>query len=59
MDYSQVFSLLPGLVESSTVMTDSSSLVSCWCRLQAWQRENEEKGKGERKRKKLCCDQAE
>lgn len=38
----EVVSLLPGLVESSSVMTDSSSLVSCCRCFQAWQRENEE-----------------
>lgn len=31
--------LLPVVVESSTVKNDSSSLVSCWHRLQAWQKE--------------------
>lgn len=31
--------LLPVVVENSTVKNDSSSLVSCWHRLQAWQKE--------------------
>lgn len=31
--------LLPVVVESSTVTIDFSSLVSCWHRFQAWQKE--------------------
>lgn len=48
----QVISCLPGLVESTTVMTDSSSLVSCWHRFQAWQREKTSKAVKSTKRQK-------
>lgn len=41
MDDRPGIGLLPGVVESSAVMTDSSSLVSCWRRLQALQKETE------------------
>lgn len=51
MDNSLVISLLPGVVESAAVMTESSSLVSCW-HLQAWQRERENEQSSEVRKEK-------